>query len=406
MRKVEADKETTTQMAGKKRIGILTGGGDVPGLNPVIKSVVYRASEIGSEVVGIRRGWEGLTHMNPALETDLTYIRPLTRENTRTIDRTGGTVLHTSRTNPRKMTEAKLPQHLSKGELKALPFDGKYYDFTSIVLKNLERLGIDCLVAIGGDDTLSFASVLDSKGFPLIAIPKTMDNDVQGTEYCIGFSTAITRAKELITRQRTTLGSHERIGVFRMFGRDAGFTALYTAYVSSARCLIPEYTFDLDHLCRLLMEDKRNNPSNYALVVVSEGAVWNEGSVEEYGEADAYGHRKKVDIGHALGDQIKKRTGQEIMESDLTYDLRSGEPDAIDQLVAITYANVAVDLIRDSVYGRLVGLQNGCYAQVPLAGLPSGARRVDVERLYNTERYRPNYTSKLGAPLLFNRIPS
>ena len=393
-------------MAGKKRIGILTGGGDVPGLNPVIKSVVYRASEIGSEVVGIRRGWEGLTHMNPALDADLTYIRPLTRENTRTIDRTGGTVLHTSRTNPRKMTEGKLPEHLSKDALKALPFDGKYYDFTSIVLKNLERLGIDCLVAIGGDDTLSFASVLDSKGFPLVAIPKTMDNDVQGTEYCIGFSTAITRAKELITRQRTTLGSHERIGVFRMFGRDAGFTALYTAYVSSARCLIPEYTFDLDHLCKLLIEDKRNNPSNYSLVVVSEGAVWKDGSVEEYGEADAYGHRKKVDIGHALGEQIKKRTGQEIMESDLTYDLRSGEPDAIDQLVAITYANVAVDLIRDGVYGRLVGLQNGCYAQVPLAGLPSGARRVDIERLYNTERYRPNYTSKLGAPLLFNRISS
>jgi ATP-dependent phosphofructokinase / diphosphate-dependent phosphofructokinase len=391
-------------MSGKKKIGILTGGGDVPGLNPVIKSVVYRASEIGREVVGIRRGWEGLTHMNPASGIDLSYIRPLTRENTRTIDRTGGTVLHTSRTNPRKMTESKLPEHISKEELKQLPFDGKYYDFTPIVLKNLDRLGIDCLVAIGGDDTLSFASVLDKEGFPLVAVPKTMDNDVQGTEYCIGFSTAITRAKELITRQRTTLGSHERVGVFRMFGRDAGFTALYTAYVSSTRCLIPEYTFDLDHLCTLLMEDKRNNPSNYALVVVSEGAMWKEGSVEEYGEADAYGHRKKVDIGHALGEQIKKRTGQETMESDLTYDLRSGDPDAIDELVAITYANIAVDLIRDGVRGRLVGLQNGCYSQVALASLPSGSRRVDVERLYNTERYRPNYTSKLGAPLLFNQI--
>lgn len=391
-------------MSAKKKIGILTGGGDVPGLNPVIKSVVYRAGEIDREVIGIRRGWEGLTHMNPVLGADPAYIRPLTRENTRTIDRSGGTVLHTSRTNPRKMTESKLPQHLSKEELKQLPFDGKYYDFTPIVLKNLERLGIDCLVAIGGDDTLSFASVLDSKGFPLIAVPKTMDNDVQGTEYCIGFSTAITRAKELITRQRTTLGSHERIGVFRMFGRDAGFTALYTAYVSSARCLIPEYQFDLGHLCDLLMEDKRNNPSNYALVVVSEGAVWKEGAIEEYGEADAYGHRKKVDIGHALGEQIKKRTGQEVMESDLTYDLRSGDPDAIDELVAITYANIAVDLIRDGVRGRLVGLQNGCYSQVALKDLPSGSRKVDVPRLYNTERYRPNYTSKLGAPLLFNRL--
>ena len=391
-------------MASNNRIGILTGGGDVPGLNPVIKSVVYRASEIGREVIGIRRGWEGLTHMNPSLDADANYMRPLTRENTRTIDRTGGTILHTSRTNPRKMAEGKLPAYISKEALKQLPFDGKYYDFTPIVLQNLERLGLDCLVAIGGDDTLSFATVLDSKGFPVVAIPKTMDNDVQGTEYCIGFSTAITRAKELITRQRTTLGSHERIGIFRMFGRDAGFTALYTAYVTSTRCLIPEHPFDLDHLCNLLMEDKRNNPSNYALVVVSEGAVWKQGTVAEYGEADAYGHRKKVDIGHALGEEVKRRTKQEIMESDLTYDLRSGEPDAIDEIVAITFANVAVDLIRDGVRGRLVGLQNGCYSQVPLAGLPSGARHVDVAKLYNTERYRPNYTSKLGAPLLFNRI--
>ncbi len=391
-------------MAANKKIGILTGGGDVPGLNPVIKSVVYRASEIGRQVVGIRRGWEGLTHMNPADPSDPTYIRPLTRENTRTIDRSGGTVLHTSRTNPRKMAEPKLPPHFPKEELKQLPFDGKYYDFTSIVLKNLDRLGIDCLVPIGGDDTLSFATVLDAKGFPLVAIPKTMDNDVQGTEYCIGFSTAITRAKELITRQRTTLGSHERVGVFRMFGRDAGFTALYTAYVASARCLIPEYPFDREHICSLLLEDKLNNPSNYSLVVVSEGAVWKEGTIAEEGEADAYGHRKKVDIGHALGQEIHKRTGQEIMESDLTYDLRSGEPDAIDQLVAITYANIAVDLIRDGVRGRLVGLQNGCYSQVALAGLPSGARKVDIARLYNTERYRPNYTSKLGAPLLFNKV--
>jgi 6-phosphofructokinase len=391
-------------MASKNRIGILTGGGDVPGLNPVIKSVVYRSKEIGREVVGIRRGWEGLTHMNPALEDDPNYVRPLTRENTRTIDRTGGTVLHTSRTNPRKMVEGKLPLHISKEELKQLPFDGKYYDFTSIVLKNLEHLGIDCLVAIGGDDTLSFATVLDAKGFPVIAVPKTMDNDVQGTEYCIGFSTAITRAKELITRQRTTLGSHERIGIFRMFGRDAGFTALYTAYVTSSRCLIPEYPFDLDHICKLLMEDKRANPSNYALVVVSEGAVWKEGTIAEVGEADAYGHRKKADIGHALGEEVKKRTKQEVMESDLTYDLRSGEPDAIDQLVAITFANVAADLIRDGVHGRLVGVQNGCYSQVPLKGLPTGARQVDIAKLYNVERYRPNYTSKIGAPLLFNRI--
>jgi ATP-dependent phosphofructokinase / diphosphate-dependent phosphofructokinase len=391
-------------VAPKNKIGILTGGGDVPGLNPVIKSVVYRATEMGREVIGIRRGWEGLTHMNLSPQGESEYIRPLTRENTRTIDRTGGTVLHTSRTNPRKMAEGKTPQHISKDRLKTLSFDGKYYDFTPIVLGNLERLGIGCLITIGGDDTLSFSAALSAAGMPVIAIPKTMDNDVQGTEYCIGFSTAITRAKELITRQRTTLGSHERIGVFRIFGRDAGFTALYTAYVTSTRCLIPEYPFDLDCVAQLLAEDKRNNLSHYALIVVSEGAVWREGSVKEYGEADAYGHRKKVDIGEALGEEVKRRTGSEIMVSDLTYDLRSGEPDAIDQLVAITFANIAVEMLRDGVTGRMVGVQNGCYAHAPLPASSLGARKVDVARLYNTERYRPNYASKLGAPLLFNRI--
>ncbi len=390
-------------MPAKDKIAILTGGGDVPGLNPVIKSVVYRASELGRSVIGIRKGWEGLTHMDPSNPAD-PYIRPLNRENTRAIDRTGGTVLHTSRTNPRKMAESKLPKSVHPDRVKKLPFDGKHYDFTSIVLENLDRLGVGCLITIGGDDTLSFSAALSAAGMPVIAIPKTMDNDVQGTEYCIGFSTAITRAKELITRQRTTLGSHERIGVFRIFGRDAGFTALYTAYVTSTRCLIPEYPFDFERVAKLLSDDKRNNPSHYALVVVSEGAVWKQGSVKEYGEADAYGHRKKADIGQALGEEIRRRTGDEIMISDLTYDLRSGEPDAIDQLVAITFANIAVDMLRDGVTGRMVGVQNGCYAHAPLPASSMGARKVDLPALYNTERYRPNYTSKLGAPLLFNRI--
>ncbi len=390
-------------MGARTTIGILTGGGDVPGLNPVIKSVVYRASEMGRQVIGIRKGWEGLTHMNSGAEADPAYVRPLTRENTRTIDRSGGTVLHTSRTNPKRIAADKLPQHLPAERVKKLPFDGKYYDFTSIVLANLERLGIGCLIVIGGDDTLSFASVLAAEGMPLVAVPKTMDNDVQGTEYCIGFSTAITRAKELITRQRTTLGSHERIGIFRIFGRDSGFTALYTAYVTSARCLIPEYPFDLERISKLLDEDKKNNPSNYSLVVVSEGAVWKNQEVGEVGEADAYGHKKKIDIGHALAEEIKRRTGEETMSSDLTYDLRSGEPDAIDQIVAITYANIALDLIRDGVTGRMVGVQNGCYAHVPLPDSALGPRKVDVAALYNAERYRPNYMSKLGAPLLFSR---
>jgi len=382
------------------KIGILTGGGDVPGLNPVIKSVVYGSSETGRQVIGLRRGWESLVQMIGP--DDPTYVRELNRENTRTIDRSGGTVLHTSRTNPRRVSEASLPKHVASSRLKQLSFDGKYYDFTPIVIENLERLGVGCLVAIGGDDTLSFASVLSAAGFPVIAIPKTMDNDVKGTEYCIGFSTAVTRAKQSISRQRTTIGSHERIGIFRIFGRDAGFTALYTAYVTSERCLIPEYPFDLDRLCKLLMEDKAINPSNYSLVVVSEGAIWTGGEVKEYGEADAYGHRKKADIGHALAEEVHRRTGEETMVSDLTYDLRSGEPDSIDQLVSISFANIAVDLIRDGVSGKMVAIQNGCYAAAPLTALSTGARKVNLAKLYNTERYRPNYRSKLGMPLLFS----
>ena len=387
-------------MATNSKIGILTGGGDVPGLNSVIKSVVYGASETGSTVTGIRKGWEGLTYMTGS--DDETYVRQLNRDNTRTIDRSGGTILHTSRTNPLRIAATKLPRHLSEEKLKRYAFDGKIYDLTPLVVDNLERLGIDCLVVIGGDDTLSFASVLSAAGFPVLAIPKTMDNDVQGTEYCIGFSTAITRAKQSIGRQRTTVGSHERIGIFRIFGRDAGFTALYTAYVTSERCLIPEYPFDLGRVCHLLMEDKKNNPSNYALIIISEGAVWKESEVKEYGEADAFGHRKKVDIGHALAEEVRRRTGEETLVSDLTYDLRSGEPDSIDQLVATSFANIAVDLIRRGVSGRMIGIQNGCYAHVPLPDSTLGPRKVDVKTLYNTERYRPNYSSKLGAPLLFS----
>ncbi|MGH9689674.1 MAG: 6-phosphofructokinase [Candidatus Acidiferrales bacterium] len=389
-------------MTEARKIGILTGGGDVPGLNSVIKSVVYRASEMGRRVIGIRRGWKGLTNINPADANDPTYSRELTRENTRVIDRTGGTVLHTSRMNPRRFPESKVPEHISRERLQKLDFDGRNYDFTPIVVENLESLGISCLIAIGGDDTLSFASVLSAKGFPVIGVPKTMDNDVHGTEYCIGFSTAITRAKEAITRQRTTLGSHERIGVFRIFGRDAGFTALYTAYVTSARCLIPEYPFNLERAISLLMEDKRNNPSNYAVIVVSEGAMWEQGKVEETGQADAYGHRKKADVGHALAHEIEQRTGEETMSSDLTYDLRSGAPDAIDQIVATTFANIALDLVRAGTTGRMVGIQDGRYAHTALPDTSLGPRKVNVAKLYNTDRYRPNYTSKLGAPLLFS----
>src|SRR5579859_2270190 len=309
-----------------KRIGILTGGGDVPGLNSVIKSVVYRAREIDCEVIGIRRGWEGLTHVNlddPASRAR--YILPLNRENTRTIDRTGGTYLHTTRTNPAKMK--KLPpvcagREFPKSESSKKGATSTVYDITSQVLKNIANLKLDYMVAIGGDDTLSYAARLDKEGVPVIAVPKTMDNDVRNTEYCIGFSTAITRALEAIDRQRTTVGSHERIGIFRIFGRDAGYTALYTAYVSAIRCGIPEYKFDVNNLIDLLIADKKSNPSKYSLVVLSEGAQWEGYEIRQYGEADAFGHRKKANVAEDLSDMIKQRTGDETIVSDLTYDLR------------------------------------------------------------------------------------
>jgi 6-phosphofructokinase len=391
-------------MTKKGNLGILTGGGDVPGLNQVIKSVVYRAYPMGREVIGIRRGWEGLTHADLSQGDDPVYIRRLTRDNTRAIDRTGGTVLHTSRTNPQRMRKHRVPEHLSEAELSKLRQEEDLYDLTPVVLSNLERLGIGTLVAIGGDDTLSYSARLHQEGVPVVAVPKTMDNDVQGTEYCIGFSTAITRAKDSITRQRTTLGSHERIGVFRVFGRDAGFTALYTAYVTSTRCLIPEHPFNLDFLCQLLVEDKRDNLSSYSLVVASEGAVWEGLEVAELGEADAYGHRKKVDIGHALATEIAHRTGEETMSSDLTYDLRSGDPDSLDHMVAITFANIALDLIADGISGRMVAIQGGNYTHTHLPDPTLGARRVNVPQLYNAQRYRPTYAAKLGAPLLLSDV--
>ncbi len=387
---------------GEKFLGILTGGGDVPGLNSVIKSVVHRATKMGLSVLGIRKGWEGLTHLKPDGENDDYYIQSLTRANTRTIDRTGGTILHTSRTNPSRMTGSRLPGHIPAAELEGLQIGEDIYDFTPLVLRNLERLKIDTLISIGGDDTLSYAARLDREGLPLVAIPKTMDNDVRNTEYCIGFSTAITRAKDLITRQRTTLGSHERIGVFRIFGRDAGFTALYTGYVTSTRCLIPEYPFDLDHLIELMLADKANNPSGYALVVVSEGVTWKERKVLEYGGADAYGHRKKMDVGEVLAAEIKAKTGFGTMSSDLTYDLRSGDPDSIDRMVAITYANIALDLLSEGMTGKMVGIQKGRYAALEIPKQTAGPRQVNIEELYNKERYRPNYYNKLGAPMLLD----
>jgi len=390
-----------------KRIGILTGGGDVPGLNSVIKTVVYRASEIGCDVIGIRRGWEGLTHVNlgdPGSRSR--YILPLNRENTRTIDRTGGTYLHSSRTNPAKMK--KLPPGLESAPFPQAESTRKgvtstTWDMTSQVLKNIGTLGLDYLIAIGGDDTLSYAAHLDRQGFNVIAIPKTMDNDVRNTEYCIGFSTAITRATEAIERQRTTVGSHERIGVFRIFGRDAGYTALYTSYVTSMRCCIPEFKVNLDHLLELMVKDKKNNPSNYAMVLLSEGAEWEGYEVKEYGEPDAFGHRKKMNVGEVLAEQVKKQTGEETIVSDLTYDLRSGSPDFVDKMVAATFAGMAVDCIEAGQHGVMMAISGGCYTAAPIPDPSLGPRKVDVATMYNTDRYRPIYAGKAGLPIFLTR---
>lgn len=388
------------RMTAPRRIGVLTGGGDVPGLNSVIKSVTYRATELGMEVFGIRRGWEGLTHVQPGAQLDPDYVRPLDRQNTRTIDRTGGTVLHTSRTNPARMKESALPGWLDRSRAEGMRIEDGRFDLTDIVLEHLEALGIEALVPIGGDDTLSFSRVLVDRDVPVVAIPKTMDNDVPGTEYCIGFSSAITRAKELIDRQRTTIGSHERIGVFRIFGRDAGFSALFAAYVTSARCLLPEAPYDLDALAAVLAEDYRLSQSHYAIVVTAEGAMWRGGSLHEIGEPDAFGHRRKENVGEALAREITNRTGIESLALELTYDLRSGQPDALDQIVASTFANVAMDLVADGNYGRMVAIRDGKYAHTDLPASGSKARRVDVEAMYNTERFRPRYDGRLGLPML------
>jgi 6-phosphofructokinase 1 len=390
-----------------KRIGILTGGGDVPGLNSVIKSVVYRGAEIGCEVIGIRRGWEGLTHVDlkdPASRTR--YIQPLNRENTRTIDRTGGTYLHSSRTNPTKMQ--KLPPVLEGHQFPSRQSTKKgvtstVFDVTPAVLKNIETLALDYLVAIGGDDTLSYAAELDRQGVKVLAVPKTMDNDVRNTEYCIGFSTAITRAMDAIERQRTTVGSHERIGIFRVFGRDAGYTALYTAYVTSVRCCIPEYKVNLKHLIDILVTDKHNNPSNYSLVILSEGAEWEGYTVKEYGPADAFGHHKKMSVAEDLSNEIRDATGDETVVSDLTYDLRSGSADFVDRMVASTYAGMAMDALEEGKSGLMTAISGGCYKMVPIPDPKLGPRKVDIASMYNTDRYRPIYDHKLGLPIFLTR---
>jgi 6-phosphofructokinase len=386
-----------------KNIGVLTGGGDVPGLNSAIKAIVEAGYDRNYAVTGIRRGWEGLTNLDLKDAASKTrYVLPLTREYTRTIDRTGGTILHTTRTNPAKMKN--VPEHLRGMDFpKKESEKGTTYDITKQVLKNLQDLRIDYLISIGGDDTLSYASILNNHGVRVVAIPKTMDNDVRNTEYCIGFSTAITRAVDAIQRQRSTVGSHERVGIFRVFGRDAGYTSLYSAYVTAIRCAIPEHRFDLDRMLELLMRDKKENPSNYCLVILSEGAEWSDYSVREYGEADGFGHRKKANVGEDFGEEVKKRTRQETVISDLTYDLRSGPPDFIDKLIAGTFGNMAIECVAQNKTGLMAAISGGCYAMVPIPDSKLGPRCIDVETMYDTEQYRPKYSNKAGMPVFLTR---
>jgi ATP-dependent phosphofructokinase / diphosphate-dependent phosphofructokinase len=386
-----------------KTIGILTGGGDVPGLNPAMKAVALSALEMDYRVLGIRRGWAGLLNYNlnePA--TFDYYIRELHRDDVRTIDRTGGTFLHTSRTNPGKVSADKVPDFLKNSSYGKVLQDGRV-DYTAYVVKVLDHLGIDTLVPIGGDDTLSYAARLHKEGFPCVAIPKTMDNDVFGTDYCIGFSTAVTRSVELITNMRSSVGSHERIGVVELFGRNSGETSLISAYLSYVdRAIITEVPFDIQKLAEFLMEDKRNNPSNYAIMTISEGGIMEGGEVIETGEADAYGHRKLGGVGELAAQEIKRITGQDIMYQQLAYMMRSGAPDSLDRMVAMSYGNLAMQLIRRGETGKMVALHGGKYSTVPIEMIMAGKKRVDVPAFYDIENYRPKIRDFMGVPMFLS----
>jgi 6-phosphofructokinase 1 len=371
------------------RIGILTGGGDVPGLNPCIKAVVNRAIDEGHEVYGIRRGWGGLLWYNRDDESTFDeWIQPLTKLDVRRIDRTGGTFLHTSRTNPSKVQAKNVPEFLREPTWS--PEAEGLRDFTPHVIKNLEHLGIDVLIPIGGDDTLSYGNRLHTEGFPVVAIPKTMDNDVFGTDYCIGFSTAITRSVQFIHNMRTSVGSHERIGIVELFGRNSGETSLIAAYLADVdRAIISEVPFDPEKLAELLLKDKAANPSGYAIMTISEGAQMIGGKIVEYGQADAYGHKKLGGIGAITGDAIKGLTGENVMYQQVGYLMRSGAPDSLDLMVAFNFAHLAMDLIQAKQFGNLVCLREGRYTYAPASIVSEGLKRVVVEELYDPKRYKP-----------------
>jgi ATP-dependent phosphofructokinase / diphosphate-dependent phosphofructokinase len=386
-------------MAGKRRIGILTGGGDVPGLNVAIKAVVSQAGNHDIQVVGIRRGWLGLLDVDPSDPTTVgQFTMDLTSENVRTIDRTGGTILHTSRTNPSNVNPGEVPKFVRQEDQETT--SKGTIDCTRHVLRVLDALNIDSIIPIGGDDTLSFATRLHQEGFQVVAIPKTMDNDVFGTDFCIGFSTAVTRSVDTINALRTTAGSHERIGIVELFGRNSGETSLFAAYLADVdRAVISEVPFDIDRLSRFLVEDRVRNPSHYAILTISEGAFPKGGAILETGEADAYGHRKLGGIGSLVADEIKKRTGVNTIYQQLAYIMRSGAPDSLDRMVAVSYGNLALNQIALGHTGRMVALQQGIYTTVPIELVTAAKKHVDVTALYDPENYRPKVRNMLGKPI-------
>jgi 6-phosphofructokinase 1 len=381
------------------RIGILTGGGDVPGLNPCIKAAVYRATDEGHEMIGIRRGWAGLLNMNPSdKHSEEFHIGPLNKVNTRTIDRTGGTHLHTSRTNPGKVKPKELPDFLQDSY--PAPADGQTIDCTKHVMSVLAHLKLDALIAIGGDDTLSYAVRLHKEGFPVVCIPKTMDNDVYGTDYCIGFSTAVTRSVEFIHALRTPTGSHERIAVVELFGRYSGETSLISAYLAGVdRAIISEVDFDINKLVKFLVDDRNHNPSRYAIMTISEGAKPLGGQMMMSGEADAYGHKKLGGIGDYVAKMLERESGVRTVFQQLAYLMRSGAPDALDLMVSTSYGYLATDMLIKKQSGRMVALRDGKYTTVSANIITEGKKRVDVDELYDIEHYRPKVAHLLGKPM-------
>jgi 6-phosphofructokinase 1 len=382
-----------------KRIGILTGGGDAPGLNSCIRAIAFSVTDTDHELIGIRRGWAGLLEFNLDDEDSRSkHTIKLTKSVVRTIARTGGTFLHTTRTNPANVSKDRVPLFLRSS--REAESGRESLDFTPHILQVLDKLGIDALIPIGGDDTLSYAHRMHKEGIKVVAIPKTMDNDVYGTDYCIGFSTAVTRSVEYITQLRTSIGSHERIGVVELFGRSSGETSLMAAFLAGVdRAIISEVPFDPIRLAHFLAEDQETSPSHYAVMTISEGARMIGGEILESGPSDPYGHRKLGGIGIATAEEIRRQTGRHIIYQQLGYLMRSGAPDSLDRMVSSNFGSLAIQLIQNGETGRLVVLREGRYNHVDLDIVAQGVKRVDVDTFYDIEAYQPKVTDVLGKPM-------